>query len=74
MTLRRLTVTAMIASGLCVWGFARSSDTPAREADPVFVETGEAHGGTHDEALARYRTNQSRHWRHVALGLKSSTP
>ncbi len=73
MTLRRLTVTMMVASGLCLWGFARSSGTPAG-ADPVLIETDEANGGNHDDALARYRTNQSRHWRHVALGLNSSNP
>jgi hypothetical protein len=74
MTLRRLTVSMMVAGGLCLWGFARSSDTPAPNADPVLVEAGEGHGGTHDEAVARFRVNQSRHWRHVAIGMNGTCP
>jgi len=66
MTLRRLSVALIIVCGLCVWGFAHSSDAPAPGADPVRTEGGT--GGTRDEAAARFRTNQSTHWRHVAVG------
>jgi len=72
MTLRRLTVAMTVLCGLCVWGFARSSDTAGPGAEPVRVEGGA--GATHDEGLSRYRSNQSRHWRHVALGNHSSAP
>jgi hypothetical protein len=65
MTLRRLTVAMMLVCGLCVWGFAHS-DGPAG-ADPVRTD-GDGDGGTREDAEARYRANQSRHWRHVAVG------
>jgi hypothetical protein len=67
MTLRRLSVTMTLVCGLCVWGFAHSGDGPAA-ADPVCAADGTDEGGTHDEASARYRANQSTHWRHVAVG------
>lgn len=67
MTLRRLSVAMMVVFGLCVWGFAHSSDTPAPSGEPV--ESGS--GRSHDEAAARYRTSQSNHWRHVAVGNNS---
>jgi hypothetical protein len=71
MTLRRLTIAMTVVCGLCVWGFAHSGEAPSIP-DPVRVADGE--GASHDEALARYRTNQSRHWRHVAIGNHSGTP
>lgn len=75
MSLRRVLIAVALVLGLCVWGFARSGHeaASARDADPVAAETEEADGdGTHDEAAARYRTNQSRHWRQVALGSATS--
>ncbi|MBN9122344.1 MAG: hypothetical protein J0I06_24925 [Planctomycetes bacterium] len=66
MTLRRLIVATVVLCGLCVWGFAHSDDAPT--TDPVRAEGGAGGGGTHDEAAARYRANQSHHWRHVAVG------
>ena len=72
MTLRRLTVALLVAGGLCIWGFAHSSEKHSTASDPVLVEGGE--GSTHDEGAARYRANQSRHWRHVAIGNQSSCP
>jgi hypothetical protein len=66
MLLRRLAVAATVLAGLCVLGFAHSGEGPNPSAEPVRVETGE--GGNHDEAEARFRSNQSRHWRHVAVG------
>ena len=71
MTLRRLTVATMVLCGLGVWGFAHSGDAPAL-ADPVAAES-RTEGGTHEEASARYRANQSGHWRHVAVGNCSLT-
>jgi hypothetical protein len=69
MTLRRLSIALPLVCGLCVLGFAHSDDTPAPNADPVRAErASETGGGTHDEAALRFRNNQSRHWRHVALG------
>ncbi|MFO0804449.1 MAG: hypothetical protein U0791_15160 [Gemmataceae bacterium] len=37
--------------------------------EPIVAVDGEAcEGGNHDEALQRYRCNQSRHWRHMVVG------
>ncbi len=72
MTLRRLMIAMTVVCGLCVWGFAHSGDSPTATADPVRAGDGAGEGGNHDEAEARYRANQSRHWRHVAVGNYSS--
>jgi len=71
MTLRRLMVALVVLGGLCVWGFARSNHSQAPSDDPIRTEnaTGE---GNHDDAAAYWRTNQCRHWRHVAIGNNSS--
>jgi hypothetical protein len=58
-----------VVCGLCVWGFADSSDS---SADPVRAGNGADEGGNHDEAEARFRASQSHHWRHVAVGNYSS--
>lgn len=71
MTLRRLTVATMLLCGLGVWGFAHSGES--RVADPVPAD-GRAASGTHDDAEARFRSNQSRHWRHVAIGNNGTCP
>jgi hypothetical protein len=75
MTLRRLMIAGVVLCGLCVWGFAYS-DVSSATADPVRVRAGTeaAEGGNHDEAEARWRSNQSRHWRHVAIGNRSTGP
>jgi len=70
MTLRRLTVATVLLCGLCVWGFAHSGETPVPDAGPV---DGRTTSGIH-EAEARFRSNQSRHWRHVAIGNASTSP
>lgn len=72
MTLRRLTVATLLLCGLGVWGYAQSGHTPT-PVEPVTAE-GRASGGTHDDAEARYRSNQSRHWRYVAIGNGSTCP
>ena len=64
MTLRRLTVATMVLCGLCVWGLAHSGGSHA----PARIECAAGEGGTHDEAEARFRNNQSTHWRYVAVG------
>ena len=64
MTLRRLTVAMTLVCGLCVWGFAHSGDEPTSVHAP-------GEGNSHDEAAARYRANQSTHWKHVTVGNSS---
>jgi hypothetical protein len=71
MTLRRLALATTILGGLCVWGLANSSDSPAPGLDPVRAEAAQG-AGNHDEAAARYRAGQASHWRHVAIGNHSS--
>ena len=69
MTLRRLMIALTVVCGLCVWGFARSGDS---SADPVRTGDPAGEGGNHDEAEARFRASQTRHWRHVVVGNYSS--
>jgi hypothetical protein len=59
MTLRRLLAAMTLVCGLCVWGFARSGDAP----DDALPQR-----DAREDAAARYRANQSMHWRHVAVG------
>ncbi len=72
MSLRRLLIAVTMVCGLCVWGFARSGDEPASAhgAKPIASVTRD--DGTHDEAAARFRANQCRHWRQVAIGPSST--
>ena len=68
MSLRRVLIVAVC--GLCVWGFARSETGPdARETDARVTGGG---GDNYDEAAARYRSNQCRHWRQLATGATAS--
>jgi hypothetical protein len=71
MTLRRLALATTILGGLCVWGLANSSDSSAPGLDPVRAEAAQG-AGNHDEAAARYRSNQCRHWRQLATGATAS--
>lgn len=64
MTLRRLTVAMTLVCGLCVWGFAHSGDEPTSAR----ADCDASEGNNHDEAAARYRANQSTHWKHVTVG------
>lgn len=70
MSARYLILGLAVACGVSVWAWCRpcesvvraqAADAAALKADPL------AEGGNHDEALARYRTNASRHWKQVAL-------
>lgn len=67
MTLRRLAFATTILCGLCVWGLAYSSDSPAPSLEPIRAENSHG-GGNHDEAAARFRSGKSNHWRHVVVG------
>jgi hypothetical protein len=60
MTLRRVSIALALALGMCVWAFAHSSDAPGPSLDPPIDNS--------HEALCRFRTNQSLHWRHVVVG------
>lgn len=73
MTLRRVFVGVSLAFGLSVWSWCRADGNPvqAGPAGPVAYAAEaapESGQGNHDEAAARYRGNQSRHWRHVMIG------
>ena len=70
MTMRRLFALGLVLSGLSIipWVRADGSAQPACCEPIVAVDGDECEGGTHDEALQRYRCNQSRHWRHMVVG------
>jgi hypothetical protein len=65
MSLRRFSIAMLLVCGLCVWGFARSGEEPATHG---VHETAEDADDNHDEAAARYRASQCRHWRQLAIG------
>ncbi len=69
----RLVIVAVVAVGgaLCVWGFSGSAESEAPNAEPLRV-TSETESESRDEAAARFRSNQSRHWRHIAVGNTSN--
>lgn len=71
MTLRNAVLGLAVVFGVSVWSACRSgTSAQAQTADPV-VSTDEAsscEGGTRDAAAHRFRTNQSTHWRQVAIG------
>jgi hypothetical protein len=67
MTLRRIAFATIILCGLGVWVLASSSNSSAPSLEPVSAEN--EHGsGNHDEAAARFRTNQTNHWKHIVVG------
>ena len=51
---------------------AAPSEPAGTGTDPVRVEGGAAAPTT--KGRPRYRSNQSRHWRHVAIGNNASAP
>ena len=70
MTMRRLFVGAMILTGLSVLSWVRADGTPTRScSEPIIaVEPEACTGGNHDQAVQRFRTNQTRHWRQMVVG------
>ena len=70
MTVRRLLMGLSVVGGVSIWSVCRGETNPdhAETADPVYVASGTDGGGNHDDAAYRYRTNQSRHWRHIMIG------
>jgi hypothetical protein len=69
----RLVIVAVVAVGgaLCVWGFSGSAKSEVPNTEPLRV-TSETDCDSRDEAAARFRSNQSRHWRHIAVGNASN--
>lgn len=74
MMLRRLLIGTCVMFGLSVWAWSRpdGGHTQARAADPVYAggQGDQAGDGNHDDAVARFRSGQSRHWRHVMIGTR----
>jgi hypothetical protein len=72
MTLRNAVCGLGVVFAVAVWSACRpdSRAAQAQSADPVLTaaEAAGSAGGNHDEAARRFRTNQSTHWRQVALG------
>ena len=72
MTLRNAVLGLAVMFGLGVWSWCRESSPPAKASGAEIMhpagEAGVGRGGTRDEALARYRSNGSRHWRQMAIG------
>ncbi len=72
MTIRNAVLGLSVVFALAVWAWCRpdGSQAQAQGADVIHTadESGIGVGGNHDEAAARFRTNQSRHWRQIALG------
>lgn len=70
MTMRRLLALGLVLSGLSIlpWVRADGSAEPSCCEPIAATEASECQGGTHDEAVQRYRTNQSRHWRNMVVG------
>jgi hypothetical protein len=57
--------------GLMGWGAVRaipSAHAQAAEQVPATTAESADEDTTHDEAVHRYRTGQSNHWRHVMVG------
>jgi hypothetical protein len=75
MTLRRLLIGTTMVFGLSAWAWTRPGEVPQARANPApptyAVDRADAaEGGNHDEAVARFRSNQPTHWRHVMIGRK----
>jgi len=71
MTLRNAVLGLAVIFGFSVWSACRSGGTTAQAqtADPILTadEADACGGGNHDAAAHRFRTNQSTHWRQVAI-------
>jgi hypothetical protein len=71
MTMRRLIAAGLVLSGLSVLSWSRADGDSRCPCDPIIaVNPDDCGGGTHDEAMQRYRSNQSRHWRSMVLSTR----
>jgi hypothetical protein len=73
MTLRNAVCGLGVVFAFSVWAACRPDSRAAQAqsaADPVLTaaDAGSSVGGNHDEAARRFRTNQSSHWRQLAIG------
>lgn len=71
MSIRNAVLGLAVVFGASVWAWCRpgGKEAQAQGAEAVVsADTASAGGGTRDDALARYRSNQARHWRQVAIG------
>ena len=71
MTMRRLLAACLGLTALSLISWSRADVPPCEACEPVIaIDSEECSGGNHDEALQRYRCNQSRHWRNMLIGGK----
>lgn len=70
MTMRRMLAGCLGLTALSLISWSRADVPPCDSCcEPVIaVESEECSGGNRDEALQRYRCNQSRHWRNMLIG------
>jgi hypothetical protein len=78
MTIRNAVLGLAVVFGLAVWSWCRPCGGQAHAQGSEVIhaadEPGTAAGGNHDEAAARFRSNQSHHWRQVAIGMRGNCP
>ncbi len=78
MTIRNAVFGLAVLFGLGLWSVCRpcTGQAQAHGAEVIHTqdEEGIGAGGNHDEAAARFRANQCRHWRQVAIGNRSGCP
>jgi len=78
MNLRNVVFGLAAVFAIAVWSWCRpcGSQVQAQGAEAIHSadEAGVGSGGTREDAAARYRSNQSRHWRQVALGTGGGCP
>lgn len=68
MTTRRLFVGMLLLFALSLISWVRADNAPPTCCEPVVAKSDDCIGRSHDEALQRYRTNQSHHWRQIVIG------
>jgi hypothetical protein len=70
MTIRNAVLGFALMFSVSVWAWCRpcGPQAQAQGVGTVVPADEESGGGNREEALARYRHNQSHHWRQVALG------
>jgi hypothetical protein len=67
MVLRAMTFGLAVMFAVSVWAWCKACGGEAHAAESA-SPAAHAAGGNHDEAAARFRTNQTTHWRQVVLG------